>query len=282
MEYDFPRGCFLLLKKLLQNWDGSKLLTKRSLLVWDGSKRRDKVFIVALAINLCIVTVLGVQLGLNISQNLNQQLYVSTITQDGAIRGGKPATSMAAIACNVDWGEAEIPKMIDIFRENDVKISFFPCGRWAEKNPEVLRQMYGAGHEIGNHGYGHKLCTQIGMEQSKQEILKTETAINSILGIKTNLFAPPSGDYKKDTVAMAEDLGYKTILWTADTVDWKEGSTADVIKKRVLKKDLNGAIILMHPKPETVKALPELIAEIEKQGIKLVTVSELLAASEVR
>jgi len=42
-----------------------------------------------------------------------------------------------------------------------------------------------------------------------------------------------------------------------------------------LKKDLNGAIVLMHPKPETVKALPDLIREIKKQNIEIVPLYRL-------
>ena len=44
------------------------------------------------------------------------------------------------------------------------------------------------------------------------------------------------------------------ILWSAVTIDWKEGSTASVIYDRIMKKETDGAIVLMHPKPETVKA----------------------------
>lgn len=241
-----------------------------------NSSRKEKVFLTVFVINLCFATFFGVQIGTNLSEMLNEKAVTTAVTGDGAIRSGQPNTSLAAIACNVDWGEEEIPKMLDIFEQKGVKVSFFACGRWAEKNPEMLRQMYMRGHEIGNHGYRHKLCTKIGLDEVKQEIVKTEEAIKNITGKETNLFAPPSGDYNGDTIALCEDMGYKVILWTADTVDWKEGSTADIINKRVLKKDLNGAIILMHPKPETVKALPEMIDKIQKRGIKLVTVSELI------
>jgi peptidoglycan/xylan/chitin deacetylase (PgdA/CDA1 family) len=113
------------------------------------------------------------------------------------------------------------------------------------------------------------------VETIKEEILKTEKVILDILGVKTNVFAPPSGNYDETTVELCRSLGYKMALWSADTIDWREGSTAEVIKNRVLKKNLNGAIVLMHPKEETVKALPELVEKIRAQKIAIVPLYRL-------
>ncbi|MBR2002501.1 MAG: polysaccharide deacetylase family protein [Firmicutes bacterium] len=172
------------------------------------------------------------------------------------------------LTMNVDWGEEELPKILDLLKERNVKITFFVSGKWAEKNPKLLRRMYIEGHEIGSHGYGHKLCSQISTEQIREELEKTEQAIEPLLdGEQLSLFAPPSGDYDEKTVDLCRELGYKLTLWSADTIDWKEGSTAEVITKRVLKKNLDGAIVLMHPKPETVKALPQILDGIEEKGL---------------
>lgn len=195
--------------------------------------------------------------------------------KDIVIRNGAEDCGKLTFSCNVDWGEEVIPDMLKIFRDNNIHITFFVSGRWAENNPELLKDMYLAGHEIQSHGYRHKLCTQVSADVAKEEILKTEAAILNILGIKTTIFAPPSGDYNQSTVELCRSLGYKLALWSADTIDWREGSTAAVIKERILKKQLNGAIVLMHPKPETVKALPDLISEIQKKGLEIVPLYRL-------
>lgn len=244
-----------------------------------NSSRKDKAFLAAFVVNLCFVTLFGLQLGETMSIRLNTYMTVSPVTGDGAIRSGGSETSMAAITCNVDLGDDEVLQILRILKEKDVKITFFVSGKWAQDHADLLRRMQMGGHEIGNHGHGHKLPTTISIEKNKEEILKAEAALQNVTGVKTNLFAPPSGDYDINTVALCEDLGYRLILWTADTIDWREGSTAEVIKERILKKDLKGAIILMHPKPETVKALPSLIDEIRGQGIRLVTVSGLIGES---
>ena len=68
---------------------------------------------------------------------------------------GNVDDKVMAFACNVDWGNEHIMPMLDILSQHDIKITFFVTGRWANENPELLKAIYDAGHEIGNHGYNH-------------------------------------------------------------------------------------------------------------------------------
>lgn len=200
--------------------------------------------------------------------------------EDVVIRNGDREGNQLAFACNVDWGEEVIPELLSICRDKEIRITFFVTGRWAENNPFLLRKMYVAGHEIENHGYGHRLCSKISAEESKEEIRRTENAISELLGIKTTLFAPPSGDYDGKTVELCREMGYLISLWSSDTIDWRKGSSASVIRERIMKKPLAGAIVLMHPKPETAKALPGLIDEIREKGIEIVPAGSLIREAQ--
>ncbi len=233
------------------------------------------VFITVFAIFVYQVVVLGTIIYQNHSA-MQEQLKSTAAAEEGVvIRSGLPNSHKLVFSCNVDWGEEVIPDLLAVLKDNNVHITFFVTGKWAENHPDLLKEMYQAGHEIQSHGYSHKLCTQISVEEAKEEILKTEKVILDILGVKTNVFAPPSGDYDETTVDLCRSLGYKMALWSADTIDWREGSTADVITNRVLKKNLNGAVVLMHPKEETVKALPALIEKIRAQKIEIVPLYRL-------
>lgn len=196
--------------------------------------------------------------------------------ENSVIRNFEGRTTMTAITCNVDWGNEVLPDMLRIFDEKKIKITFFVSGRWAENNPDLLNDMHLRGHEIQNHGYAHKLCGSLTEAEIADEILKTEKAVHDVIGIKTTLFAPPAGDYDSRTIRTCKKLGYRLTLWSADTIDWKQGSTADIIYGRIMKKPLQGGIILMHPKPETVKALPRLIDDIKAKGLKIVPLGEMI------
>lgn len=181
-----------------------------------------------------------------------------------------------AFACNVDWGNEYIPKMLDIFRNNDIKITYFVTGKWAEKNKDLLQTIYNDKHEIGNHGYNHIDYDKISYEKNKEEIMKTHNIIKEALGIDSKYFAPPSGAYNDNTLKASKDLGYELIMWSIDTIDWRKDSTKEIIVKRVTSKVHNSAIVLMHPTEETVKALPEIIKYLYQNGYKIGTISDVI------
>ena len=188
---------------------------------------------------------------------------------------GNTKDKAMSFTINVDWGEDVLPSMLAVFRNKNVKATFFITGRFARKFPETVQLIAKEGHEIGNHGYSHPHADSLSLEQNKKEIGDTEKILRDLGITVSKIFAPPYGEHKPHVVAAAEALGYKTIMWTADTVDWQNPS-AEVIKQRILAKADNGVIVLMHPKKCTLDALPGLIDSLKEKGFSLKTVSEII------
>lgn len=207
---------------------------------------------------------------------LNYQSKETFNELDDVYYKGNLDEKVIAFTCNVDWGEEFIPSMLEIFSENNVKITFFVTGTWARSNPDILLKIYNEGHEIGNHGYFHRNYGKLSYEINKEEIQKADKIITEVLGIKSKYFAPPAGDYSENTLKAAKDLDYKVIMWTLDTIDWRNDSTKEKIIKRVINKPSNSAIVLMHPKEETIKALPAIISFLKNRGYKIGKVSDVL------
>ena len=189
---------------------------------------------------------------------------------------GNVDDKVIAFACNVDWGNEFIQPMLDIFKDNDIKITYFVTGKWAEKNKDILKTIYEDKHEIGNHGYNHADYDKLSYDRNKEEIMKSHDIIKEVLNIDSKYFAPPSGAYNENTVKASKDLGYELILWSIDTIDWRKDSVKDIIVKRVTEKAHNSAIVLMHPTAETVKALPEIINYLYQNGYKIGTISNVI------
>lgn len=189
---------------------------------------------------------------------------------------GNVDDKVIAFACNVDWGNEFIQPMLDIFKDNDIKITYFVTGKWAEKNKDILKTIYEDKHEIGNHGYNHADYDKLSYDRNKEEIMKSHDIIKEVLNIDSKYFAPPSGAYNDNTVKASKDLGYELILWSIDTIDWRKDSVKDIIVKRVTEKAHNSAIVLMHPTAETVKALPEIINYLYQNGYKIGTISDVI------
>lgn len=195
--------------------------------------------------------------------------------EDIYYKGTKDEKTVAFV-CNIDWGEEYIPSMLEIFKENDIKISFFPTGRWAKQNPELIKLIDADNHDIGNHGYNHVDYNKLSYENNKEEILKAHNVIKDIIDKSPKYFGPPSGAFNENTIKAANDLGYKLVLWSVDTIDWRKDSTKDVIINRVVSKVHNSAIVLMHPTQETVKALPEIINSLFQKGYKIGTIGDVI------
>jgi probable sporulation protein (polysaccharide deacetylase family) len=192
-------------------------------------------------------------------------------------RQGPSDEPVISLEINVDWGEEFIPAMLETLKARDIKATFFVSGRWADKNPDLLKTIAEAGHEIGSHGYLHKAYSQLTYEDNREQIQRAQTAIEQACGLKPTLFAPPSGDYGDATLRAADALGMKTVLWSIDTIDWrKEG--VDPILSRVMKKAHNGGFILMHPTQYTAQALPTMLDQLAQQGYRFAPVGDQIRA----
>lgn len=212
-------------------------------------------------------------------QSTSAALPASRIPE-GAVFEVPGAQGLAAFAVNVDWGEEHIPAMLDLFRDADVRVTFFVTGRWAERNPTLLRQMADAGHEIGNHGLSHAHPKQLTQTELAAHILDNQEVLNRLTGGRAaRLYAPPYGEWDARIVARALELGFQTVLWTLDTIDWQEPKPETIIQ-RIAPKLGEGHIVLMHPRQNTLMALPALIAAANEKGLRLVPISEMLKAAE--
>ena len=192
-----------------------------------------------------------------------------------AIYKGDTEKKEAALMFNVYEGAENVEKILEILRNYSAKATFFMGGIWAEKNSETLLSVTRAGQELGCHGYLHKDHAKLSIEGNKEEIAICSRYVEKVTGQPVTLFAPPSGSFGENTEAACKALGMKMILWTKDTIDWRD-SDVDLLVKRATKNMASGDLILMHPKDQTVLALPRIIEAYQKEGYELVTVGDLV------
>ena len=176
---------------------------------------------------------------------------------------------------NVYWGTEYLDSIIDVLDGYEIKTTFFVGGVWVERNHDLLKKLVSKGHEIGNHGYFHKDHNKISFEQNKNEILMCHKIVKEVAGQEMNLFAPPSGSFSQNTLDIAEEMGYNTIMWSLDTIDWRDKGVS-LIVDRATNKVSAGDLILMHPTKSTLEALPTIIEKIKEKNLKITKVSSVL------
>ena len=191
------------------------------------------------------------------------------------IYSGNTENNNVCFMINVYQGNEYIEAMLDVLDYYKVKTTFFIGGSWAIKNLDLVREIYTRGHELGNHGFYHKDQDGLDYETNYQEINMCHQVISENLGIEMRLFAPPSGAYDSITVDVASALEYKTIMWTRDTIDWRD-QDRDIIYKRAIKDMANGDLILMHPTEKTAEALANILSTAINNGFNPTTVSNCI------
>lgn len=189
---------------------------------------------------------------------------------------GNPDNAKVALMINVYWGTEYLLPMLDVLDQYGAKCTFFLGGSWADDNNESVNTIKDRGHELANHGYFHKDHKKLSATANKDEILSCEKMVEGISGVKTVLFAPPSGAFSDNTLSVCQELGYKVIMWSKDTIDWRDKNT-DLIYKRATDKVSNGDLILMHPTECTLAALPRILQTYKDRGISADIVTNVIA-----
>ncbi len=226
-----------------------------------------------------VLTLLFVALTAYLLVSIFQNAAADVFTQKKQIPIYSVETGQKQVALTFDcaWGADDIPQILDTLERENVKASFFLVGHWAKKFPESVNLMYNNGHDIANHGFSHLRMGALNKDRIKGEIAECGTVIENIIKKKPDLFRPPYGDYSNSVVDIAKKLGYYTIQWDVDSLDWKKDISRDTIIERVVSRVRNGSIILMHnDTTHTAHVLPDIIKSIKSKGFEFVPVSRLI------
>lgn len=191
---------------------------------------------------------------------------------------GHPDKEMVTFLVNVSWGAEHIPSMLKTLKEKKVKANFFIEGKFAEKNPDLVKMIKEEGHIIGNHAYNHPDMSRMNSGEIQEQIERTNQILASLTDENPKWFAPPSGSYNDAVIETAAALEMETVLWTVDTVDWKK-PTKQVMVQRVVSKIHPGAMVLMHPTAVTAQSLGEMIEQISEKGLKINDIEALMSES---
>jgi peptidoglycan-N-acetylglucosamine deacetylase len=199
------------------------------------------------------------------------------------LRQAQINSKQKAIALTFDDGPwpTTTTQILDILKKNNIKATFFWVGRYLQTHPELGKQVAEAGHAIGNHSWSHQYY-KYNEDGAARELDRTTSLIQELTGVKTSMFRPPGGILNNGLAAYAQKKNYTVVMWSADSLDWR--TTKQSLMQNVMRQATSGGIVLMHDgggnRSSTVEALPDIIAQLRKEGYTFVTVPELLKMEE--
>lgn len=174
------------------------------------------------------------------------------------------------------------PQVLDALKKMNVKATFFIVGNRAEKHPEIVTRMVREGHAIGNHSYNHANFNKLSDTAFRVQIKKTDDILQRLISYRPVIVRPPYGNVTEGQIKWLISQKKKIINWNVDSLDWKN-LTAEQVSTNILSDIRPGSIVLQHSaggKGEdlsgTVQAIPQIIKKLRADGVRFVTVPELL------
>ena len=198
------------------------------------------------------------------------------------ITRGTSGRKEVALTFDAGGAEGNPNSLLTTLETTGTPAAWFFTGEWVQAHQSIATRVRTDGITIGNHTVDHPdlvtparsdnyICYQLGLAN---QLIADRAGISGT----RPYFRPPYGSYNTQVVNRAAGVGYFTVLWSIDTLDWKDTTTADDIYNTVKSQLAPGKIILMHVgslhEPE---ALPRVIQYIRSQGYQIVTLDQLLA-----
>ncbi|MFG1262839.1 MULTISPECIES: polysaccharide deacetylase family protein [Xanthobacter] len=170
------------------------------------------------------------------------------------------------------------PRLLQILRERNIKVTFFVLGNMVAKHPEVLKMIADEGHEIGSHSWSHPQLTRISQAAVDKELGNTSEAIFQVTGKRPIYLRPPYGSMKPSLRSYIEDkYGLTIVNWSVDPNDWKNRNS-QAVHDAIMAQVKPGAIVLSHDiYATTVDAMPRILDELAAKGYKFATLSQMVA-----
>jgi peptidoglycan/xylan/chitin deacetylase (PgdA/CDA1 family) len=168
------------------------------------------------------------------------------------------------------------------------RATFFVLGAKARRHPDVVREIHAGGHTLGVHGDVHDRLHSFRMPWTvRDDILRAVRAVEVATGVRPRLFRPPLGHTSVTTVRGVRLAGVTLVSWSARGYDGMRGQTPEAVVERVARTLTDGAIVMLHDaaepddyEPAAVRALPRLLAVLDRRGLTSIGLDALLSTAE--
>jgi peptidoglycan/xylan/chitin deacetylase (PgdA/CDA1 family) len=205
----------------------------------------------------------------------------------GRTFAGRPGTSRE-LALTYDDGPNDLhtQRLLEVLAKHDVRATFFMIGRYVQQRPQIVHEVAAAGHVIGNHTFTHPNLALISALQTRIQLQECRRALQDVIGEHSNLFRPPFGARRPETLHIARALGLDPVMWNVTAFDWKP-TTAAKVERNVIRRISGGDVILLHDgshqglgadRRHTIESTDRLIRRYKDDGYRFVTVPEMMAS----
>lgn len=230
------------------------------------------------------------------SSPVPQDLVATQKGQQRVVWSVDTKVPLAALTFDDGPDPALTPRILDALDAFGIKATFFSLGHNAAQNPGLLKEVVSAGHEVGSHGWRHLNLAETSPQVTRLEIERGNEMVEEHAEVPVRLFRPPYGRFNEVAVRLLADRRQDMFVWsvTRGRLAWdnperiaahvrEETGPGDVIDlhdgigRGTFNLDKAFAKKLLHRRSVEVDALPQILEDAADKGLRLTTVSQLMA-----
>ncbi len=216
------------------------------------------------------------------------------------VRRGPRGHKRIALTFDSSWLEpGQMENLISVLKAHNTRASFFLTNVYIKEFPDAPRLLSREGYPLYNHTGTHPHCTKIDNAALTEELLSVERIVEKTCAATVDtptshplttrpFWRPPYGESNARVLELAASLGFRSIYWTVDSLDWLTDppATAESVFHRICERPferadgdpdpLDGAIVLMHASGSaTPEALKRVIPHLRERGYEFVDLPRL-------
>lgn len=158
--------------------------------------------------------------------------------------------------------------ILDVLKEKNAKAVFFVTMDYVKMSPNLVQRMIDEGHIVGNHTVYHPVMPSKSIDRMEREVMDLHNYVLENYDYTMTLFRPPTGAYSIQSLAVVQNLGYKSVLWSFQHYDYDPANqpSLDTAFKVITENSHNGCIYLLHAVSEAnAKVLGDVIDNLRNE-----------------
>ncbi|MFF7475918.1 polysaccharide deacetylase family protein [Streptomyces sp. NPDC008092] len=192
---------------------------------------------------------------------------------------GPRSTASVALTFHGQGDPDLADRLLTTAEQQGARLTVLAVGSWLDAYPAMARRVLDGGHDLGNHTQRHVSINAMAEADARKEITDCAERLKGLTGSIGTWFRPSRAPTASPLVArLAAEAGYPHVLsYDVDSLDYTRPGAAAITRK-VLAEVTGGSVVSMHfGYPDTVAALPAVLQELHRRGLRAVTTTELLS-----
>jgi peptidoglycan/xylan/chitin deacetylase (PgdA/CDA1 family) len=107
-----------------------------------------------------------------------------------------------------DFGIVATERILALLAREAIPTTWFIPGHTIESYPSCARAVHAAGHEIGHHGWTHRIPASLGRDGEAAELVRGTRAIEALTGRRPRGYRSPAWDLSPHSVELLLDHGF--------------------------------------------------------------------------